>query len=389
MPDLLFISDNPKVEQIKVLLQPMLKLEIVVTPHVERALEEISGRRPSVICIQAHLAGTTAGEIAGRIRTAPETTPPLFVLLREGDDDAVPPEQPFAHAIDLSQPVEQLAKSILRVVLRPAFRLRWSDIYIHRNRDESAWALPDREEAEPAEATAAPPKIQIPAELLKAFEHNYHSRHRNRWIRYAIVSLAACLAVFGWYLTSGRHEQSADAPQAPAARPTVQGPTVQRPAVQRPAAAPVPKVVKVIPATPPAPAVAVVQKALSAPRKPVASKAPAAALPSFLPEKGRDSAYSRLKPGWERYTDANHEFRILRSGGRIKAVQVLAATQHAISEAFLKSVLGEIAGSSTYRETSQEEEHGFLIKRGSAGAHATVLIYTQKSRIRAFVITVK
>jgi hypothetical protein len=374
MPDLLFISDNPKVEQIMDLLQPMLKLEIGVTADVERAMEGVLNHPPSVICIQEQLTGTTTEEIVGQIRTKPEDGTPLLVLMREGNDTAGPPEQLFKHIIDLRLPVEQLVKSILRAVLQPAFKLRWSEIYISHERNWPADS--HREEAEPDGSPAAATKGQIPAELLKAFEHNYRSRRRGRWMKYATVSLAACLAVFAWRLTSRIHDQGGAISQTPPARP----------AAQRPAVAPVPQAKKSAPAPAPTSA-AIVQNAPAAPRKPAAGTATAFKLPSFIPKQGRDSAYSRQKPGWERYTDANHEFRFLRSGNRIKTLQVLAATPNTISEDFLKSVLGEISGTNTYRETSQEEEHGFLVKRGSAGSGVKILIYTQKSRIRAFVIS--
>lgn len=366
MPDLLFISDIPKVEQIKGLLQPLLKLEIGVTAHPELPLKDISNHRPAVICIQEQLAGRAAGDIAGQIMTTwtvQAISAPLFVLLREGNDAAVPSERPFEHIIDLNQPVEQLAKSILRLVLQPAFRLRWGDVYLPHGRNEAAVPTSGRKETESAGAGAVPPKGQIPAELLKAFEHNYRSRRRGRRVQYAVVSLAAFLTVSGWYLTSGRFGKNSSVPPAPQATENI--PTAPAPSTG-----------------------GIVQKAVSAPGKPATGKVTASKLPSFIPENGRDDAYSRLKPGWERYTEARYEFRILRSEGRIKTIEILATTQHAISEAFLKSVLSEITGSSTYRETSQEEKNGFLIKRGRAGDGATILIYTQKSRVRSFVVSI-
>ena len=375
MPNLLFISDNPKVEQVRDLLQPMLKLEINVTADLERIMEDVLNHHPSVICIQEQMAGTTAEEIAGQIRTIPENGAPLFVLLREGNNATVPPEQLFKQVIDLNLPVERLAKSILRAVLQPSFKLRLNESHITNIKDGPA--VPLQEETEPDGVPAAPAKGQVPAELLKAFEHNYRSRRRGRWMIYAVVSLTACLAVFVWYQASRRHDQGG----------TISRTLPARPAVQRPVAAPVSPAKKSTPT--PAPSfAAIVRNAPPAPRKPAAGAATVSKLPSFIPEKGRDSAYSRQKPGWERYTDANHEFRVLRSGNRIKTVQVLASTPDTISEAFLKSVLGEISGKNTYQETSQEEMHGFLVKRGSAGTGVKILIYTQKSRIRAFVISI-
>jgi hypothetical protein len=421
MPDLLFISDNPKVEQIRDLLEPMLKLEVGVTADVERAMKDVLNHPPSIICIQERMAGTTAEDIARQIRTIPENGTPRLVLLRDGNDTAVPPEQLFKHVIDLNLPVEQLVKSILRAVLQPALKLRWSEIDTPRQQDWPTIPLP--EGAEPDGPPAAPTKDQIPAELLKAFEHNYRSRRRGRWVKYAAVSLSACLAVFAWHLTSRRHDQggtishtlpvrqeAAAVTPAKKSTPALPPPAVvivrKAPAValvppvkkstmtpsavaivrKTPAAAPVSPAKKSAPIPAPS-AVAIIRKAPATPRKPAADTAKAFKLPSFIPLKGRDSAYSRQKPGWERYTDSAREFRILRSGNRIKAVQVLAATPDTISQAFLKSVLGEVAGTNTYRETSQKEEHGFLVKRGNAGPGVKILIYTQKSRIRAFVIS--
>jgi CheY-like chemotaxis protein len=375
MPVLLFISDNPKAEQIRDLLQPILKLEIGVTADVERAMEVILTHPPSVICIQEQMAGTTAEEIVRQIRTIPENGAPLLVLLREENDTVPPHEQLFKHVIDLSLPVEQLLKSILRAVLQSAFKRRWSDIHISRKRDLPT--ISHKEETEPDRSPAAATKGQIPAELLKAFEHNYRSRRRGKWMRLAAVSLAACLAVFVLHLTLRGHDRGGTISQTPSARP----------AAQRPTATPVPPAKKSTP-TPAPSSAAIVRKVAAAPRKPAPGTATTSKLPSFIPKKGRDSAYSRQNPGWERYTDAIHEFRILRSGNRIKTVQVLAATPDTISEAFLKSVLGEISGTNTYRETSQKEEHGFLVKRCSTGPGVKILIYTQESRIRAFVISI-
>ncbi|QEM67999.1 hypothetical protein FO488_07395 [Geobacter sp. FeAm09] len=380
MPDLLFISDNPKVEQIRALLQPSLKLEIGVTADIRDLREEIRGNRPAVICIQERVAGMGAKEIADIILGEPGDRTPLFALLREGDDATLPSGQCFEQVVDLSLPVEQLAKSILRVVLKPAFKLRWGDIYIPRDQDEAATDAPAREAAEPARTGTAAPKGEIPAELLKAFEHNYHSRHRGRWLTYAAASLAACLAVGGWYLTSDRSDQGGGTSSPP-----------PRPAATSPATPPAPPAKKKVPVPVPAPApspAAIVQKAPSAPRKPAAPPAATAKLPSFIPEKGRDRAYSRQKPNWERYTDANYEFRVLRSGSRIKALQVLAVKRDAISETLLRSALAEVAGTSDYRITSREQRDGFSLKRGKAGSKAGIVLYDQGQNLRAFVISI-
>src|SRR6185369_10497708 len=90
-------------------------------------------------------------------------------------------------------------------------------------------------------------------------------------------------------------------------------------------------------------------------------------LPSFVAAGRLDSSFSIRKPGWERYVAKTYESRIYRTGGHIKAVQVLAGTDKPISETFLDSALKEITGSSDFTVISKEQKKGFLIQRGSAG----------------------
>lgn len=240
------------------------------------------------------------------------------------------------------------------------------------DRDDQGQKTSPAEQCSPPTAEAA--KEQIPADLLKALEKNYYSRRRIALATYSVVALPAIalLAAAGWYLAASRPVAVKNS-----SRPA---PKLQSPAVLPPAP------VRSTPPQPQTAAVAIVQKPASSARKP--SSARAAKPPSFIPEKGRDVAYSRQKPGWERYVGMEREIRVLRSGGRIKIVQVLSVRQHAISDAFLKSALSELMGSSDYTVTSREQKEGFLILRGNIGRKAEIVIYTQRSKVMAFAISV-
>jgi hypothetical protein len=94
-----------------------------------------------------------------------------------------------------------------------------------------------------------------------------------------------------------------------------------------------------------------------------------------------------LKPGWERYVDTTMEFRVYRTAGKIKALQVLAIKNHDISEAKLKSVLIELVGDGEYRVKSNGQKLGYQLSRAIVGQKAELLIYRKKTAIRAFVVS--
>jgi hypothetical protein len=135
--------------------------------------------------------------------------------------------------------------------------------------------------------------------------------------------------------------------------------------------------------TQPVPAVPVEQKPVSTVQRPNP-----AVLPSIIPLTGHDPSFASQKPGWERYVGADSEFRVFRSGGKFKAVQVLSTDGGVISESKLKSLLTDLTGSGEYRVTSQEQKHGFHVSRATiVNGKADLLIYRKKSSIHAFVVS--
>lgn len=130
------------------------------------------------------------------------------------------------------------------------------------------------------------------------------------------------------------------------------------------------------------PSANVIQRPLLAARK-----NPNTTLPSFIPLAGLDRTFSSQKPGWERYVGADAEFRLSRAAGKIKAVQVLAAKGHMLSESKLKTILVELTGTDVYKITSHEQKTGFTATRATLGSKADLLIYRKKSALQAFVVS--
>jgi hypothetical protein len=134
---------------------------------------------------------------------------------------------------------------------------------------------------------------------------------------------------------------------------------------------------------------AAVHKAISSVHPPPVGNAaaPKPALPAFVPANGRDSAYATSHPGWERYAGTGYECRVFRVNNRIKAVQVLAGNRQGLDEDLLKKVLAELVGNDHYRVVSRERVRGYLIERGSAVGKADLMLYTQNSKLHAFVVS--
>jgi len=205
------------------------------------------------------------------------------------------------------------------------------------------------------------PEEPIPEDLLLAFEKNYRSKNvYMKWTLLALLLLGVSAA--GWYAV--RHNPQFLTSLKQSVAPTGPAGAKRSTTLAKPAQ--------------------IEQK------KPALAEAPPAAaplLPSFIPQAGHDVSYAASNPGWERYLGNNSEVRVYRNGASIKAVQVLALKDNSLSDAFLKSVLKELTGSSEYSITSREKKAGLQVLRGVVAQKADIIVYQKESLIRAFVIS--
>lgn len=190
----------------------------------------------------------------------------------------------------------------------------------------------------------------IPEDLLRAFEKNYRSK--TKYMKGGLLTLSVLVAVSGagWYFLKQKNQFLGPSKQQ------IQSPV-------QPKANPSPVAVK-----PLSPNVATV-------------------LPAFIPLEGHDGSYAAKNAGWERYVANKYEVRVFKNGVAIKAVQVMSAKGSSLSEAFLKSVLKDLTGSSDYQVNSRETKSGVLVVRGKILEKADIIIYQKNSSLRAFVVS--
>lgn len=200
----------------------------------------------------------------------------------------------------------------------------------------------------------------------------------------AVVLVSYALLQYG--LISLPFGPKATKPSAPVTAPAAQkapAPPPAPPATAAPAPAPPPSAAPQPAApTPAAPNPA----APSAPAQPATNSS---RLPGVLSLGPADTAYAKAHPGWERFTDARREVRVFREKGAIRALQVIARQEGAITPALVTKLSTELIGSADLKAGSRTERDGYVIEKGTVMGRAEYALYrNQKSgQIRALVIT--
>lgn len=116
--------------------------------------------------------------------------------------------------------------------------------------------------------------------------------------------------------------------------------------------------------------------------------ASATQLPTFIPTKERDEAFSRANPGWERYRGKGMEFRVYRESGAVKAVQVIAAGKGGIAESYVAMVLRELTGSEDRTDPARRKKDGYLVESARTAGNGEIVVYRGKGgTIRGIVLS--
>ncbi len=120
MLNLLFISDSPKVEYLKSVLQPVLKVIIDIVTDFDLGLKDVFEKRPTTVCIQDEIGGVTSESVARHIQMLLGKNAPTFILLHKGNGNARAINGLYEYLIDLSQPndvLEEDIKNTLKLLL--------------------------------------------------------------------------------------------------------------------------------------------------------------------------------------------------------------------------------------------------------------------------------
>ena len=126
------------------------------------------------------------------------------------------------------------------------------------------------------------------------------------------------------------------------------------------------------------------------PAPPVASAAVRPTnLPDFIPRYGLDKQFGTTSPGWERYKGQVTEFKVLREGQGIKAIQVIDRGGNGVPESFMKGVLRQVTKNPNLSTESSEKKEGYEIQRGHITENIKVVYYRDEKggKLRAFVMT--
>lgn len=129
MLNLLFISDSPKTEHIKSVLQPELKVIIDIVNDFDHGLKDVFEKRPATVCIQDQIGGVTGESVARHIQMLLGASAPTFILLHSGNGKARMINGLFEHLIDLSQANDTLSGEI-KSTLKTLLGDHWEKIYI-------------------------------------------------------------------------------------------------------------------------------------------------------------------------------------------------------------------------------------------------------------------
>lgn len=129
MLNLLFISDSPKVEHIKNVLQPFLKVIIDVVTDFDHGLKDVFEKRPTTVCIQDQIGGVTGESVARHIQMLLGNSAPQFILLYTGNGKAKAINGLYEHVIDLNQSNETVTEEV-KNTLKSLLGDQWDKIYI-------------------------------------------------------------------------------------------------------------------------------------------------------------------------------------------------------------------------------------------------------------------
>jgi len=137
MVNLLFISNNSKIDSIKNALQPLLRVKIDSVGDFDFGLKDVFEKRPAMVFIQDQIAGVTGESVARHIQLLLGPGAPTFIFMHDGNPKAKPVKGLYEYLIDLSRDDKKVVadiQSALKMLLGPG----WQKIYVPLKSKKSA-----------------------------------------------------------------------------------------------------------------------------------------------------------------------------------------------------------------------------------------------------------
>jgi len=128
MINLLFISNSPKIELVKVHFQQILKMRIEVVEDFDQGLKDVFEKRPAVVCIQEQIGGVAGESVARHIQLLLGKNASYFILMHDGNPKARTVPGLFDCLVDISAAFEKVIPSLTKA-LQIGLGSHWDSIY--------------------------------------------------------------------------------------------------------------------------------------------------------------------------------------------------------------------------------------------------------------------
>lgn len=363
MVNLLFISNDKRINGLTAYLQPLLKTAINSTADFDQGLKDVFDKRPDLVFIQRKIGGVSGDAVAQHIKELLGGKRPKIILLQDDSENG---------------PVGSCYDDSVGFILQEPELYREFQKYLEKYPDlpwrDHQPAVAEPAEPEPAASDTLSGSAQSPPK--KATEQV-------------------------------RQKQS---PPPPMPRDTVRArPSKVEPEEEDPVFGDIPFVYtpakkcrwKVIAYTIAALIVgASIWGAFSffsgKPVLPGAPKlSPSAAqggglhLPAVIVANRADAAFAADNPGWQRFPGERIDFRVYRENQHIKVLQAIVHGEP-VADEFLNAFLLDFFGSSECAISSTATREGYLVQKGTASNDSEIIIYRQDKTnlIKGFVISV-
>lgn len=359
MVNLLFISNDKRINGLISYLQPLLRSAINSTADFDQGLKDVFDKRPDVVFIQRKIGGVSGDAVAQHIKELLRGKRPKIILLQD-DSENTPVSSCYDDSVGFILQEPELYRAFQKYLEKfPEMPWRENQAATHEGVDAEP-GTPDTDDPvvsptarKPAEQVKkkppqaslgkpapVPPKQSIPDDEDAVFgdiPFVYTPAKRCRWK--VIGSIAAALIVgvsiwgaFFWYSEGSKplvdtvsgSERSADSLH----------------------------------------------------------------LPAVILANRADSTFSANNPGWQKFVGERVEFRVFREKEKMRVIQAIVHGQ-AVGDEFMNAFLLDLFGSSDCSIASTAAKEGYLVQKGTAPHGSEIIIYRQEKTnlIKGFVIS--
>ena len=358
MDSIIIICNDPRIGPVTELLQPLLTIRICIAPDFDTGLKEVFEKKPLAVFIQHEISGIKGETVIRHLTALLQTNSPQFIhlspghLVCGGDDE-----------IDLNLPQDELVTQFRERLDRiPGVCLREIQAEVTSPSPSQLFLVAEEATCYCREACPSPQskttgnddKSRLSENTSQPLPLGECSEEERPLPESAAINLKRSriplALILGVTVTlAGVIFFSLDNSAAPHQQSGAVSRLAPLPATSPPTATPVP-----------------------------ARVTSREKCPSFIPKQGRDPTYGAARPGWERYLSPEREYRIFRSNGGIRALQLIALSQNALEPAFIAAVLRELCGDELYTINSRSHRGDYLIEQGETPSSADVTLYTKR-----------